>query len=173
MAMSPRLLRPLAPRQAPAPPFQPIPIMTSATTPSGEASASAILAEGLEAWNAFDKESVDGDTTFYASAFGVVGEWIQYDFGFTVTAGGYQIHSRAASPYGLDQAPPAWTLSGSVDGATFTAIDTRTGVTDWNYGGELKTFTLSGPASYRYWRWTWDAVPYEPAVGLPKIQLVE
>ena len=150
--------------------FTAIPVMTSATAPSGTASASAILAGGLEAWHAFDKATVNGDTTFYASATPAINNWLQYDFGFISQANGYQITSRQISPYGSTQAPVSWTLSGSNDGSSFTVIDTRTAQT-WTTSGQQKSFTLSSTQAWRYWRWTWTSTPPDNAVVLPKVQL--
>jgi len=150
--------------------FVPIPVMTSATTPSGTVSDSGILSAGLESWRAFDKAVVVGDTTFYASPANTNNSWIQYDYGFNVTINGYQITSRQVYPYGSTQAPPSWTFAGSADGSSFTTVDTRTAQT-WLVDGQVKSFTLSQTARYRYWRWTWTTIPLASAVVLPKIQL--
>ena len=156
--------------------FRAIPIMTSATAPSGTASASAILGAGLEAWHAFDKETVTSDDNFYGSPSPADGSWLQYDFGADNASliGGYAITTRN-SGYGnsgsaLSQAPTAWTLAGSNDGTTFTTIDTLTSQSFT--AGQTRTFTLSLPAQYRVYRWTWTATPAGGAVVLPKIQLV-
>jgi hypothetical protein len=157
--------------------FVAIPLMTSATAPSGTASASAILGAGLDAWRAFDKATVPNDSTFYGSPSPATNSWIQYDFGDGSASGigGYTITSRNLSGYGdsssnLSQVPSAWTLSGSSDGTTYTVIDTRTG--ESFTPGQTRTFTLSSPAAYRVYRWTWTANPAGGAVIVPKIQLV-
>jgi hypothetical protein len=157
--------------------FAPIPLMTSATAPSGTASASAILGAGLDAWRAFDKATVPNDGTFYGSPSPATNSWIQYDFGVGSASGigGYTITSRNLSSYGdsssgLSQVPSAWTLSGSSDGTTFAVIDTRT--EESFTPGQTRTFTLSAPAAYRVFRWTWTANPAGGAVIVPKIQLV-
>jgi hypothetical protein len=151
--------------------------MTSATSPSGTASASAILGSGLEAWHAFDKTTVTADDSFYASPNPAWGNFVQYDFGADVTSGigGYTLTSRTSYAYGnsgsaQSQAPTQWTLSGSNDGSTFTTIDTRTGQSFTE--GQTRTFTLASPAEYRYFRWTWTASPTGGPVVVPKIQLV-
>jgi hypothetical protein len=157
--------------------FVAIPLMTSATAPSGTASASAILSTGLDAWRAFDKATVPNDGTFYASPSPADGNWIQYDFGSGSASGigGYTITSRNLSGYGdsssgLSQVPSAWTLSGSSDGTAFTTLDTRTSESFTQ--GQTRTFTLSASAAYRIYRWTWTATPSGGAVIVPKIQLV-
>ena len=156
--------------------FAAIPIMTSESAPSGVASASAILTAGLEAWHAFDKATVTSDDSFYASPSPAAGSWVQYDFGSGNTSriGGYTLTSRNSSfgdsANGNSQAPTAWTLAGSSDGTTFITLDTLTSQSFTQ--GQTRTFTLSGPAEYRVFRWTWTASPAGGAVVLPKIQLV-
>lgn len=150
--------------------FAPIPVMTSATAPSGTVSDSGILSAGTPSWHAFNKATVSGDTTFYASPSPAINNWIQYDYGFLVTINGYQITSRQLNPYGSTQAPASWTFAGSADGSSFTTVDTRTSIT-WNGAGEQKSFALSQARRFRYWRWTWTSTPSGSAVVLPKIQL--
>ena len=150
--------------------FAAIPVMTSATAPSGVVSDSGILEATTQSWKAFDKAVVSGDTTFYASPSPAPGNWIQYDYGYSVLAGGYAITSRQASPFGSTQAPDGWTLSGSMNGTDFTVIDTRSvPQANWNENGEEKSFALSSPQTYRYWRWTWTSGA--STVVIPKIQL--
>jgi hypothetical protein len=154
-----------------------IPTMTSANAPSGVASASSVLNSGLEAWQAFDKTTVS-ETTFYASGNAGAPQWLQYDF---VSAksdiNGYSLSNRTASPYHLaptqdaqGQAPSEWTFAGSDDGVTFTTLDTRSTVT-WDSQGMTKTYTLSAPASYRMYRWTWTQVPVSNVVSITKAQV--
>jgi len=157
--------------------FRAIPTLTSATS-SGEASASAILGSGLDAWRAFDKATVTSDSTFYGSPSPSTGSWIQYDFGAGVTStiGGYTITSRYLAGYGDSgdsgsQCPKSWTLSGSSDGSSFTVIDTRASTQAFTYG-QTRTFTLSSSATYRVFRWTWTSDANGGAVVIPKIQLV-
>ena len=157
--------------------FRPIPVLTSATS-SGEASASAILSSGLDAWRAFDKETVTSDASFYASPSPSTGSWIQYDFGAGVYSyiGGYSITSRYLAGYGdsspgTSQAPRDWTLSGSDDGTTFTVIDTQVSPQSFTWG-QTRTFTLSAAANYRVFRWTWTSAANGGAVVLPKLQLL-
>jgi len=157
--------------------FRAIPILTSATS-SGTASASAILSTGLDAWRAFDKATVTSDGTFYGSPAPASGSWVQYDFGSGVNSyiGGYTITPRylsgyGDSPSGNSQCPADWTLSGSNDGTNFTVIDTRSSPQAFSYT-QTRTFTLSAPAVYRVFRWTWTSTPNGSAVIIPKLQLV-
>ncbi|NBW17454.1 MAG: hypothetical protein EBR82_56690 [Caulobacteraceae bacterium] len=143
--------------------------MTATTSPSGQATASAILDTGLDAWHAFDKTSVS-ESSLYASATGAP-QWLQYDFiTGQSTINGYSLSNRTASPWYSSQAPVAWTFAGSNDGVAFVTLDTRSGVT-WASGGLTKTYTLSATASYRIYRWTWTSMPSENAVVLTKVQL--
>jgi hypothetical protein len=149
--------------------YSAIPQMTSATSPSGQSSASAILETGLDAWHAFDKTSVS-ESSLYASASSAP-QWLQYDFITTQSIiNSYSLSNRTSSPFYSSQAPAAWTFAGSNDGTTFTTLDTRSGVT-WASGGLTKTYTLSAPASYRIYRWTWTTMPSENVVVLTKVQV--
>jgi len=148
--------------------FTAIPVMTSATAPSGTVSDSGILEEAAPSWHAFNKANVSDSTQIYASPIPALNNWIQYDFGFQSQANGYQITSRQSAPFGSTQAPPSWTVSGSNDGTSFTTIDTRSSQT-WTSTGEQKSFSFASSATYRYWRWTWGS--HDTTVALPKIQL--
>jgi hypothetical protein len=157
--------------------FTSIPLMTSESTPSGLASASAILAAGLEAWKAFNKLTVTTDDNFYASPSPAASNWVQYDFGADTYSriGGYSLTSRNSSQYGdsssgSSQAPVAWTFAGSNDNTSFVTLDTRTNQSFTQ--GQVRTFTLSAPAEYRVYRWTWTQSPVGSAVVVPKMQLV-
>lgn len=156
-----------------APSFVPIPIMTSATSPSGTASESGNLTGSSFAWKAMDKATASGDTTFYAAPSPSTNAWAQYDYGYTVSIGGYSLTSRQLSPFGRTQAPSQWTFSGSTDGTTFTTIETRSiAESSWAEAGETKTFMLASPATYRAFRWTWNSTPSAGAVVLPKVQML-
>jgi hypothetical protein len=48
---------------------------------------------------------------------------------------------------------PAWNFQGSNNGSTWTTIDTQTGIS-WSSVGQIKTFTIASPASYRYYNFT-------------------
>lgn len=157
--------------------YRGVPVLTSNTS-SGVASASAILANGLDAFRAFDKATVTSDDSFYASPNPATGSWVQYDFGSGVYSlvGGYSITSRYLSGYGdsstsESQTPRSWTLSGSNDGTTFTVIDTQTNPQSFAWG-QTRTFTLSAAANYRVYRWTWTSSATGGPVVLPKIQLL-
>jgi len=153
--------------------FVPIPIMTSATSPSGTASESGTLTGSSFAWKAMDKATASGDTTFYAAPSPSTNAWAQYDYGYTVSIGGYSLTSRQLSPFGRTQAPSQWTFSGSTDGTTFTTIETRSiAESSWAEAGETKTFMLASPATYRAFRWTWNSNPSAGAVVLPKVQML-
>lgn len=61
------------------------PAMTADNAPYNEASASSIYASGREAWKAFDKKSVSGDSTLPASNFTSNDYYLQYKFDRAVT----------------------------------------------------------------------------------------
>ena len=131
--------------------------MTANNVPSPYvASASSEYPGGYEAFRCFNS-SLD---TFWGSAGGSLPAWIQIDLGSTQTVSQYMVQARKGVTANQWK---GWTLSGSPNGSTWTVVDTRSqGVVQ---PGDVQFFTLSTPASYRYWRWTITASnnPANPA----------
>lgn len=125
---------------------------TANTTAGNTASASSILSTSYDAWHAFDKVTggVSSGNTWLTNA--VPTGWLQYQFGTAKTIASYSI--RSANSYDT-RAPKNWTLKGSNTGAfggEETTLDTRTNVTAWATGGEVRTYTIASPASFTYYR---------------------
>ncbi|MCR8641564.1 discoidin domain-containing protein [Paenibacillus sp. N1-5-1-14] len=94
-----------------------IPKMTSNTTPSGTATASAAY---YPAWHAFDRNDITywrGDTTPP-----VGGHWIKYDFGSNVVKQIEKIAITANTSSGTDVGIKTFNLSGSNDDINFNMI---------------------------------------------------
>jgi hypothetical protein len=85
-------------------------------------------------------------TTLEAGAV-YTGEWLQVQLPAAVTIRSYALKTRYSS---LDRGPRAFKLAGSADGATWTTLDTRTGVTDWALDGFV--FGLDVPATFAFFR---------------------
>ncbi len=99
-------------------PAMPIPVMTSNTSPSGQAFAST-QATGQEAWRAFDQNT----STFWATTTGTLTGVIGYQF---PTARTIRRYLWRASPNAGNN-PRNWTFEGSVSGVTWVVLDTVTG----------------------------------------------
>jgi hypothetical protein len=100
-------------------PGMPIPLMTSNTTPSGQAFAST-AAVGGEAWRAFDKNT----TTIWGTPTGTVTGSIGYQFPTARIIKRYLWRSPSTNP---TNNPRNWTFEGSNDGVNYTTLDTVTG----------------------------------------------
>jgi len=127
-----------------------IPIMTSLTTPSGIASSSPLdYSYPSPAWWAMDNDT----NSVWLSQWGYGGdEWIQYQFPTSQNVIAYGITYTFMYD---DRQPTAWVLEGSNNGADWTALDTRTGIS-WTpavyYEFQKKIFLITTPTSFDYYR---------------------
>lgn len=124
-----------------------IPAMTSATAPSGVASAST-AGGGTAAWQAMSR--VVADTWQATTNTGT----LQYQFavGTIVTQYTLQVNSASLGGAFAAKAPNTWTFQGSNDGAAWTTLDTQTGINTWS-SGVTKTFnSFSNSTAYPYYR---------------------
>jgi hypothetical protein len=123
--------------------------MSDNSTPSPYvASASTEYNASYQAWEAFDKvDCTDGTNNRWAST-NSSGNWLKIDLGAQKVIVSYRLqHGQAAT------SSRTWTVSGSNNNSDWTTVDTQTTVAAWsNY--EARTFTLSNPAKYRYWRFS-------------------
>ncbi|AGC46580.1 hypothetical protein MYSTI_05300 [Myxococcus stipitatus DSM 14675] len=123
-----------------------VPVMTSATTPSGIASASSVFSSSslYAAWKAFD-----GNYSFWLSAEGQTPAWLAYQF----PEGPKTVH-RYAITYSngsiLTRAPKDWTLQGW-NGAAWVVVDTRTQQTGWA-SPLRREFNVASPGAYVKYR---------------------
>lgn len=74
--------------------------------------------------------------------------WLQYDFGTAWTIKRYSITSANDLP---TRDPKDWQFQGSNDGSSWTTLDTRSNQS-FALRTEPKTYNISGPAAYRYYR---------------------
>lgn len=123
-------------------PFNPIPQMTSNTSPSGVSNAGSIQV-GFEAWRAFDQN----DATSWASATGGVNttSWVSYQLTSAVVAKRYFL----LRPVPTTNRPTSWRFEGSNDGSSWTTLDT---VTADATSGTYLSGTLANTTAYLYYR---------------------
>lgn len=96
-------------------PFNPIPIMTSNTSPSGVANAGSFQV-GFEPWKAFDQN----DLTYWASATPISPTtWLSYQLPTAIVAKRYYILRPASVGR-----PRFWRFEGSNDGSTWDILET-------------------------------------------------
>lgn len=129
-----------------APDVDLVPVMTSATAPSGtvffDDNAGQGEAAGFEAWKVFD-----GDPVTYMELVGTVSGIVGYQFPSAVAVHKYEMTARADTAIG---SPKAWTLQGSNNGTTWTTLDTRTNV-GW-FAGQSRQYALTNTTAYTYYR---------------------
>lgn len=129
-----------------------VPTMTSASTPSGSASASTDSGNPDEAaWKAFDHDKA---TNWVTAALSTTGT-LQYDFGSGVTRiiTGYNLTAGSilVTPDEADRAPYSWTFEGSNNGSTWTVLDTQTAAPAWTVR-ETRSYSFTNSTAYRYFR---------------------
>lgn len=132
-----------------------IPVMTSNTSPSGEASASSTYCDEdnnySSAWLAFDHEgtlSING----WVSNNDKTG-WLAYEFTDSKCITKYTIVSNGHhNTTGLNGAPRYWTFEGwDEQSSKWVILDIRKNITDW-YLGVKKEFTFLNTNAYKKYR---------------------
>ncbi|MEI6297073.1 MAG: discoidin domain-containing protein, partial [bacterium] len=116
-----------------------VPTMTSATTPSGVASASSEQV-GSEAWRAFDGNG----STFWISDVVGMPVTLTYQFPSAIAIASYAITVTTYPVY----SPKNWTFEGSNNGSSWTVLDTRTN----SAVNGTSSFTISSPQSFGYYK---------------------
>lgn len=132
-----------------------IPVMTGASTPSGNASASTEYGASYAAYSAFNRNNTrESNNTWFTSAGNATG-WIRYDFGSgnAKVIKSYSLQPVPSNPSGSDatQAPKTWTFQGSNDGSSWTTLDTQTNAPSWATS-EKRFYGISNTTAYRYYR---------------------
>ena len=130
-----------------------VPVMTSATAPSGAVSHSNAQAS-WEGWKIFKRDNTRVGGSWF-TAGGTATGWVRYDFG----AGNekiiqyYTMRPLATNPSMNDPsgAPRNWSLQGSQDGSTWTDLHTVSAQAPFN-AGEERTYSFSNTTPYRYYR---------------------
>lgn len=116
-----------------------VPTMTGETDPEGEAFASSERS-GEEAWRAFDKNA---STKWRTN--GVAAAWLRILLATSRTVVEYRITADTVA-----NAPADWKLQGSNNGFSWTDIDEQTAQAFTL--GQTRTFTVSSPGDYYYYR---------------------
>jgi hypothetical protein len=141
-----------------------IPQMSSNTTPSGAAIASAQQNAGVAAWNAFDRNT---GTVWNPGTVNT--GWLGYQFtsGKVIKRYGFFSHTTNT------QSPRTWTFEGSNDGSTWTTLDTQT-----NFVTSVSIFysfdISANTTSYTYYRINVTAVQtLGNFVVIPELEMSE
>ena len=124
-----------------------IPVMTSASAPSGVASEESYYSStSYQAWCAMGG---NGAAVGWLSAISHMPTWIKYDFGSGKTITKYSLTPWWVDPY-PGRTPGTWKLQGSNDDSGWTDLDSQT---NWRPNlTTLPVFTVASPGNYRYYR---------------------
>jgi hypothetical protein len=147
-----------------------VPRMVGYAEPSGVVSASSEYRNEpnvIAAYRAFDNQAPSEGWLTAQIPTG----WLQYQFANVVTLLGYAI-----TPWSVDtfpyRSPTAWTFLGSDDGTTWVTLDTQS-VTPASWViSTPRTFLLSSPASYQYFRLNITANDGDGYAGVRLLQLL-
>jgi hypothetical protein len=141
-----------------------IPQMSSNTTPSGAAIASAQQSAGVAAWNAFDRNTGTAWNPGTANT-----GWLGYQFtsGKVIKRYGFFSHTTNT------QSPRTWTFEGSNNGSTWVVLDTQT-----NFVTSVSIFysfdISANTTSYTYYRINVTAVQtLGNFVVIPELEMSE
>ncbi|TYC64223.1 hypothetical protein FMN50_01445 [Rhodobacterales bacterium] len=125
----------------PADTGNPVPVMTSNTTPSGAASASN---GSSGAWQAFNR--AEGKVVFSGGGSG----WVQYRFPEAVVIDGYMLQAPSDNSRN-DDMPWRWTLEASSDGTTWAILDTQDGQDTWT-SNEWRDYAFHNETAFTHYR---------------------
>ncbi|KAF6626974.1 hypothetical protein H6F38_23250 [Paenibacillus sp. EKM208P] len=137
-----------------------VPAMTSATTPSGVASASSEYnPSATTAWMAFDRTG-----RYWATSNTQTG-WIKYKFPNQIIIQNYNITSHSTEYQG---SPKNWTFEGSNDDTNWTVLDTQSNQTGWT-ASQTRKYITNNKQSYQYYRLNVNGV----SGNYPRVVIVE
>ncbi len=82
--------------------------------------------------------------------------WVTYEFETATIVNAYRIWNNTGNWANVNRAPKDFYLEGSLDGKTWTTLDSRTGETDWSIG-EPRVFEFRNKTAYKHYRMTFTA----------------
>jgi hypothetical protein len=126
-----------------------VPLMTSATTPSGTVSSSTNLG-GYEAWQSF-RTTVGG--TWLSADGSTSNQWVEYQFATSIVIDRYAVTNWRTGDHQIGQNARmvnTFTLQ-AWNGSSWVNLDTRSGQT-WSTQGERRTWSFTNTTSYTRYR---------------------
>jgi len=147
-----------------------VPIMTSATAPSGVVTGGTVANGQL--WSPFNNisETTAGDSYLVLQGFPTT---LSYDFGSgnEKTIITYTIKNDTGD---LTRAPKDWTFEASTDNfsSSVVTLDTVTGETSWG-ASEIRLFSFTNTTAYRYYRLNFSASSDATYVQMDAVNYLE
>jgi len=116
--------------------------LTGNTSHSPFVVSASTEADGFAAWRAFD---ANVGTQWIGTNNG--SDWLKIDLGSAQLTHSYSVRGVQST------APQTWTLEGSNDGSSWTAVDTRAGEDGWAPPSEVRRYICATQTTaYRYFR---------------------
>lgn len=145
-----------------------IPKMTSNTSPSGVASASASYSDSYAPYRAFNKLLYANGDYYWQEPSTSFPQWISYKFDTPKKICKYTITYIAWAD--TTRAPRNWIFQGSNDGMTWINLDSQSGIS-FSYG-EKKNFTFENTANYSTYR-IYITASNGTATAIDEIEMME
>lgn len=143
------------------------PVMTANNAPSGYvASFPHTGGDFAQPYLIFDQQATTWAGSWVVGSTGGNPWSCQIQFPSLRKATSYSIRARESG----NQFPTTWKLQGSMNGTSFTDIDTRSGVTF--AAGELKSFNIASPQPWLYYRLYYDGSTSANLVTLAELDFV-
>ncbi|MEK3913486.1 fibronectin type III domain-containing protein [Paenibacillus sp. FSL H7-0331] len=132
-----------------------IPVMTSATTPSGKVTSSSAYSS-TPTWKGFDGNKnyyVNSEKGYEAWGAPTATGWLAYEFPAQKTISKYVISygKTVANGYNNGMNPKDWTFEGSNNGTNWVVLDTQSNITSWTEDEE-KSFVFDNNTPYKIYR---------------------
>lgn len=140
-----------------------VPVLTSSVGSGGYQSFGSNSKTGSHNhWKAFNKNyagTYDNQNMWWSDFSSVPGAWLRIECPGPTTIQGYQVRNTSngvagANNNGYPLSFKFWG-SNSLTESTWVVLDAHVDLV-WGHGGETKVFRLSQPATYRYYRLTFD-----------------
>ncbi|WP_425559148.1 Ig-like domain-containing protein, partial [Kistimonas scapharcae] len=146
-----------------------IPSLTSSSDQGIQVTSSGEVSSHFSAWKAMD--NVDASAVNNSNSWATTGNsgWLQVELPEAHSVMQYSLTGIALT---LGREPSEWQLLASNDGVNFVVVDTQTTQTGWA-SRETRTYTLSEPAEYRYFRLDITDNNGDSYTGLDAFQLYE
>jgi hypothetical protein len=124
-----------------------IPTMTSATTPSGVASAESVYSAGVEGWRPFNPWLNIGGWLCVESHMPT---WLQYQFAAPTRVTHYEFIPWRADSF-PNRGPSTWQFQGSNNGSSWTTLDSQSGFYPHRGVGPY-LWSIAEPQAFTYYR---------------------
>ena len=146
-----------------------IPALSSANDEGIRVTSSGELSSHFAAWKTMD--DVDASAVNNVNSWATAGQsgWLQVELPDAHSVMQYSLTGIAQT---VGREPSEWQLLASNDGVNFVVVDTQTAETGWA-SRETRTYTLSEPAEYRYFRLDITDNNGDSYTGLDAFQLFE